>query len=89
MIARAPRKLHIEHDIINNLRTVMSVIKIIELIGSSEKSWEDAVQEALREASKTVKNIVGLDVLGHKADVRDNKIVKYKAHVKIAFAVER
>ena len=43
----------------------MSVVKIIELIGSSEKSWEDAVQEALREA-KTVENIVGIDVLGAK-----------------------
>ena len=67
----------------------MSVIKIIELVGSSENSWEDAVQEALREAAKTVENIVGIDVLGHKAVVKDNKITKYKAHVKIAFAVER
>jgi hypothetical protein len=67
----------------------MSVVKIIELIGSSEKSWEDAVQEALREAAKTVENIVGIDVLGCKAKVKDNKIVKYKARVRIAFAVER
>jgi len=67
----------------------MSVIKVIELVGSSENSWEDAVQEALREAAKTVENIVGIDVLGHKAVVKDNKITKYKAHVKIAFAVER
>ena len=67
----------------------MPVVKIIELVGSSENSWEDAVQEALREAAKTVENIVGIDVLGHKAVVKDNKIAKYKAHVKIAFAVER
>ncbi len=73
----------------NQFVNLMPVIKIVELIGSSEKSWEEAVEEALREATKTVKNIVGLDVLGHKADVRDNKIVKYKAHVKIAFSVER
>jgi flavin-binding protein dodecin len=67
----------------------MSVVKIIELIGSSEKSWEDAVQEALREAAKTVENIVGIDVLRCKAKVENNRIVKYKACVRIAFAVER
>jgi flavin-binding protein dodecin len=64
-------------------------VKILELIGSSDKSWEDAVQEALRDAAKTVRNIVGVDVLGFKADVNNGKITRYKAHVKIAFTVER
>ncbi len=64
-------------------------VKILELIGSSEKSWEDAVQEALTDASKTVRNIVGIDVRRFKADVRNGKITKYKAHVKIAFLVQR
>jgi flavin-binding protein dodecin len=67
----------------------MPVVKIIELVGSSEKSWEDAVQEALEEASKTVEHIVGIDVLGYKGEVVDNKIVRFKAHVKIAFTVKR
>ena len=67
----------------------MSVVKVIELVGSSEKGWDDAVQEALREASKTVEHIVGIDILGYKGEVQGNKIVKYKAHVKIAFTVER
>ncbi len=67
----------------------MTVIKILELVGNSEKAWEDAAQEALREAAKTVEHIVGIDVLGYKGEVKENKIVKYKAHVKIAFAVER
>ncbi|HDM22252.1 MAG: dodecin domain-containing protein [Methanomicrobia archaeon] len=67
----------------------MSVVKIIELVGSSEKSWEDAVQNALKEAEKTVKNIVGIDVLGYKGDIKENRIVNFKAHVKIAFVVER
>jgi dodecin len=64
-------------------------VKILELVGSSDKSWEDAVQEALREATKTVRNIVGVDVLGFKADVKSSKVTRYKAHVKIAFTVER
>jgi len=67
----------------------MSVVKVIELVGSSEKNWEDAVQNTLKEAEKTVKNIVGIDVLGYKGDVKENKIVRFKAHVKIAFAVKR
>jgi len=67
----------------------MSVVKILELVGSSEKSWEDAVQNALKEAGETVKNITGIDILGYKGDVKENKIVKFKAHVKIAFVVKR
>jgi len=67
----------------------MSVVKILELVGSSERSWEDAVQNALKEAEKTVKNITGIDILGYKGDVEENKIVRFKAHVKIAFVVER
>ena len=67
----------------------MTVVKILELVGSSENSWEDAVQEALRQAAKTIENIIGIDVLGYKGDVKDNKIVKFKAHVKIAFVVKR
>ncbi|RLF92930.1 dodecin domain-containing protein [Thermococci archaeon] len=67
----------------------MSVVKILELVGSSERSWEDAVQNALREAEKTVKNITGIDILGYKGDIKENKIVRFKAHVKIAFVVER
>ncbi|HDN82005.1 MAG: dodecin domain-containing protein [Methanomicrobia archaeon] len=67
----------------------MSVVKILELVGSSERSWEDAVQNALKEAEKTVKNITGIDILGYKGDIKENKIVRFKAHVKIAFVVER
>ena len=67
----------------------MSVVKILELVGSSEKSWEDAVENALKEAGETVKNIVGIDVLGYKGEVKDNKIVKFKAHIKVAFTVAR
>jgi len=66
----------------------MAVAKIIEIVGSSEESWEDAVKKALERASKTIRNIRGIDVLGFKAVVRDNKIVEYRAHLKISFVVE-
>ncbi len=67
----------------------MSIAKVIEVMGSSEKSWEDAIDNALKEAAKTVENIVGIDVLGVSATVKNNKIAEYKADVKIAFTVKR
>jgi flavin-binding protein dodecin len=67
----------------------LPVVKIIELIGSSPKGWEEAVENAVKEASKTVKNIKGVHVKRCTAKVEDNKIVEYRADVKIAFIVER
>jgi len=66
----------------------MTVVKIIEVIGTSPNDWEDAVKNALAEAAKTVKNIKSVYVKSCKAKVENNKIVEYKAVVKIAFVVE-
>ena len=67
----------------------MSVVKILELIGSSPDGWNEAVQNAVTEAAKTVKNIKGVHVKRCTAKVKNNKIVEYNANVKIAFIVER
>ncbi len=67
----------------------MSVVKIIEVIGASHKDWNDAIQTALTEAAKTVEHIVGMDIIGMSGKVENNKIVEYRANVKIAFVVER
>ena len=64
------------------------VVKIIEVIGASDKSWEDAAKNAIEEASKSVRGITGADVQNLTATVKDGKIVKYKASVKIAFTVD-
>lgn len=64
------------------------VVKIIELIGTSTKSWEDATEEAVNKAGETIKNIHAVDVLGFKANVENGKITEYRANVKIAFVVE-
>ncbi len=66
-----------------------AVAEIIELIGSSPKGWEDATKNALAEAAKTIKNIKSIYVKRCNAKVENNKIVEYRAVVKIAFAVER
>ncbi len=67
----------------------MPVVKIIELVGSSPKNWEEAVKSALAEAAKTVKNIKSINVKRCNAKVENNKIVEYRAVVKIAFIVQR
>ncbi|MEX0881123.1 MAG: dodecin family protein [Thermoanaerobaculia bacterium] len=67
----------------------MTVAKIIELVASSSKGWEDAVQAAVKESSRTLRGITGVDVQDWTARVRDGKIVEYRANVKIAFGVEK
>jgi len=67
----------------------MPVVKIIELIGSSPEGWVGAAENAVQEAAKTIKNIKSLHVKRCTAKVKDNKIVEYRAVVKIAFIVER
>ncbi|HLC38721.1 MAG TPA: dodecin family protein [Patescibacteria group bacterium] len=67
----------------------MAVVKIVELIGTSETSWEDAAKHAVDQAAKTIRNITGVDVVGQNATIQDNKITEFKANVKIAFLVER
>ena len=67
----------------------MTVVKIVELKRSSPNSWEEATGYAVKEAAKTVRNIKGVDVKRCTAKVKENKIVEYRAVVKIAFVVAR
>lgn len=66
------------------------IAKIIEIVGSSEKGWTEAIQAALDEANKTVKGITGIEVTDKtaKVDPSSGKITEYRAGVKIAFGVE-
>ncbi len=66
----------------------MNVVKVIELIGESPNSWEEAVANALAVASKSIRGIVGIDVDHFTAKVVDNKIVAFRANVKVAFKYE-
>ena len=65
------------------------VVKIIQLIGSSTVGWQEATQDAIDEAAKTVKNIKSVHVKRCTAKVKENKIVEYRAVVNIAFIVAR
>ncbi len=67
------------------------IAKITEIVGSSEKGWQEAAQVALDEAKKTIREITGLEVVDMTATVDPNtgSITKYKTTIKIAFGVER
>lgn len=67
----------------------MTIIKVIEVIASSDKSFDDAVQQAVNEASKSVKNISSVYVKEMKANVTDNKIVSYGVNAKISFDIKK
>jgi len=67
-----------------------AVAKIIEVIGVSDKGWEDAAQVAINEAKKSVHGIHGIKVRDMTAEVDGSgKIVRYKTTVKMSFGVER
>lgn len=67
----------------------MSVVKIIEVLAESEKSWEDAAQVAVKKASKSIKNIKSIYIENMEAKVDNSKIVKYRINAKISFLLEK
>lgn len=69
---------------------VGGVVKVIELVGSSPTSFSDAVRNAVKTASETVRHIRGVDVISSNAEVDEaGELTNYKVHCKIAFLIER
>jgi flavin-binding protein dodecin len=66
------------------------VAKIVELVGSSNKGWEDAAQVAVNEAKKTINGIKGIELTDMTAIVEPNtgKITEYRSTIKLSFGVE-
>jgi flavin-binding protein dodecin len=66
-----------------------AVVKVIELVGSSPQSFSDAVRNAVKIASRSIRNIQGVDVINSNADVGpDGELTLYKVNVKVAFMIE-
>lgn len=61
------------------------MLKIIEVLAESNKSWEDAAANAISRASKTLKNIKSIYIKELEAKVENNKIVRYRINAKITF----
>lgn len=65
----------------------MSVLKVIELLGNSTVSFEDAVKNVIKEASKTVKNIKSVYVKDMQVTINNNQIVQYRVNTKVCFGI--
>ena len=66
----------------------MPVLKVIELVGTSPHSWEEATKNAVDKAAETLRGITGANVVGQNVVVNGGKIVEYRVDVKVAFVVE-
>lgn len=66
----------------------MAVVKVIEVIASSEKSFDDAARNALKEASKSVDNIKSVYIKEMKAEVENNEITSFGVNAKVSFVVK-
>jgi hypothetical protein len=67
----------------------MAVVKVIEIMAQSDKSWEDAVNEAVKEASKTVENIKSVYVKEFLSEVENNQVTAYRVNCKVSFMISR
>ena len=66
----------------------MAVVKVIEILAESTKSWEDATKMAVAEAAKTVRNIQAVYIKSFQAVVEGNEVVRYRVDTKISFLVK-
>lgn len=65
----------------------MAVLKVIEILSNSEKSWEDATKKAVKHASKSVKDIRSVYVQDQSAIVKDGEVTEFRVNLKITFEV--
>jgi hypothetical protein len=65
----------------------MAVLKVIEIMASSPKGWEDATVEAVKTAAKTVKGIKSAYVQDMSIVVKNDKVAEYRVNLKVSFEV--
>jgi flavin-binding protein dodecin len=66
----------------------MAVARVTEIIASSPSGFEDAINEGLKRANRTLRGLTGLEVVAMKAKIEDGKITEYRAQMKITFILE-
>lgn len=66
----------------------MAILKVIEVLSSSDKSWEDATKKAVTHASKSLKNIRSVYVQDQSASVKNNEVSEFRVNLKITFEIE-
>ena len=72
------------------MMSMTHVAEVVEIVGSSNKSWEDAVRVALNEAAKTIRGITGIELtdMTARVDPSTGNITEYHSTIKLAFGVE-
>nr|WP_321230664.1 dodecin family protein [uncultured Psychroserpens sp.] len=66
----------------------MAVLKVIEVLSNSNESWEDATRKAVKQASKSVKNIKSVYVQEQSAIVKDDNVTEFRVNLKLTFEVK-
>lgn len=67
----------------------MSVAKITEITSTSKKSFNDAVENGIKRASKTIRGISGAWIADQEVVVKDGKVVEYKVRMKLTFVLDQ
>ena len=65
-----------------------SIVKVLEVIAQSDKSFDDAAQQAVREAAKSVREIKSIWIENFSGVVQGDRIVEYRVNAKLSFLVE-
>lgn len=66
----------------------MAVARVTKITAASSRGWQDAVQQGLRRANKSLRGLTGLYVLEHKAHIEKGKITEYRVTMEITFILE-
>lgn len=66
----------------------MSVLKVVEIMSESDKSWEDATAKGVKKVSKTIKNIRSAFVQSQSVTVNNGEVAMYRVNLKISFEVK-
>lgn len=66
----------------------MSVAKVIEISSKSNKSFQDAIEDGIRKAHKTIKHIRGAWVNEQKVNVKDGEVTEYIVNLRVTFVLD-
>ena len=64
------------------------VARVTEIIGASPKSFEEAIAQAFKRASKTLRGITGLKIIEQRIAVENNKLIEYRVRMEVIFVLE-
>lgn len=65
-----------------------AVVRVIEMVGVSDKSWDDAARQIAARAASTLRHVTGLEVIRNTAVIRDGRIIEYHVDARVNFVVE-